>query len=164
MSSDLGLLCHKKNGSALAYKKGGSALIFKGQPRNITIQIPWGPQSYTCMTYSAYHEIGMSIGTAWNLGSGAVLSRTDGGSETEMVIKATSVPARFALTLQASSPCAAISETPAEEPDVGAQVVAIQAGADVVASGNVAVRCLSSRVVEVEIDRNGTLAGIVEVA
>ena len=53
----LGQLAFRKGGSALAYRKGGNALVYKGEPRPITIRVSWGPQSYTCSTYSTYHEL-----------------------------------------------------------------------------------------------------------
>ena len=51
----LGQLAFRKGGSALAFRKGGNALVYKGEPRPITIRVSWGPQSYTCSTYSSYH-------------------------------------------------------------------------------------------------------------
>ena len=157
----LGQLAHVKGGSALAYRKGGHALVFKGRSRPITIRVPWGPQSYTCSTYSTYHELSFSTNVGWLLGSGTILESVQEGTEHVFKVRVTKAPAEFFVRMQGSSPCSAVREDPAEIPDMWAEAVVSQSGADTVTSGSIGGICMSDMRVIVEIDAGKTVSGLV---
>ena len=91
----LGQLAHVKGGAALAYRKGGHALVFRGEPRPITVRVPWGPQNYVCSTYSMYHELEMTISGGWLSGAGEIIEEIHGGTESVFKVKPTELPAQF---------------------------------------------------------------------
>ena len=104
----LGDLCYKKGGSALAYKKGGSALVYKSEPSgDVTVRVPWSPQSYTCHTYAAYHEITFVCSGRFTSGSGSIVSQVNGGTEVVFTLRITQGPAVFAVSTGISTPCSA---------------------------------------------------------
>lgn len=156
----LGQLAHVKGGAALAYRKGGHALVFKGQPRPITIRVPWGPQSYVCATYSMYHELEMSVTGEWLLGSGKILEQITGGTETVFRISPAALPAQFAVAASGRSPCAAATEDPPEIPDMWFEATATQRDADPAESGRVGGVCMTPKSVVFSIDETGTLTGV----
>lgn len=159
----LGQLAFRKGGSALAYRKCGHALVYKGEPRPITIRIPWGPQSYTCATYSAYHELGMSVSSGWLVGSGTILEQVTEGAEFIFKIKAIEAPAQFFVRLAGASPCVAAADG-TEIPDMWASAVATQQGAGIVEIGQMSGMCMTSREVVFDINEAGTVSGIWAVA
>ena len=160
MTEGLGQLAHVKDGHALAYRKGGHALVFKGRPRPITIRVPWGPQSYVCTTYSMYHELEMTISGEWLSGDGKIVEQITGGTETVFKIKATDLPAQFAVVASGRSPCSAATEDPPEIPDMYFEATATQRGAEVAESGQVGGVCMTSKSVVFAIDETGTLTGV----
>ena len=160
MSEGLGQLAFRKNGSALAYRKGAHALVYKGQPRPVAIRVPWGPQSYTCSTYSTYHELSFQTSVGWLLGSGTVLESVQEGTEHVFKIRVTTAPAQFFVKVQGSSPCSAVSEDPPEIPDMWAEVVVSQLGADTASSGSIGGICMSDKRVIVNIGADKTVSGL----
>ena len=156
----LGQLAHVKGGAALAYRKGGHALVYKGEPRPITIRVPWGPQSYVCTTYSMYHELEMTISGEWLLGSGEIVEQITGGTETVFKVKPTKLPAQFAVVASGRSPCSAATEDPAEIPDMYFEATATQRDAEPAESGQVGGVCMTTKSVVFSIDETGTLAGV----
>ena len=123
--SGLGLLCYKKNGSALAYKKGGSALIYKGSgPRPITFIANWSPKQFTCNTYGQTHDVGGSVSLSVTSGA-ATITDSSGGASGDYcrVITVTQAPATIVATLSCSMTCAANEYT-----DVTFRLMASQRG------------------------------------
>lgn len=157
----LGQLAFRKGGSALAYRKGGNALVYKGEPRPITIRVSWGPQSYTCATYSTYHELSFSTSVGWLLGSGTILESVQEGTEHVFKVRVTKAPAEFFVRMQGSSPCSAVNEDPAEIPDMWAEAVVSQQGADTTSSGSIGGICMSDKRVIVNIGEDKTVSGLV---
>lgn len=157
----LGQLAHVKGGAALAYRKGGHALVYKVEPRPITIRVLWGPQSYTCSTYSTYHELSFSTSVGWLLGSGEVLESVQEGTEHVFKVRVREAPAEFFVRMQGVSPCSAVNEDPAEIPDMWAEAVVSQSGADTVTSGSIGGICMSDKRVIVNIGEDKTVSGLV---
>lgn len=157
----LGQLAFRKGGSALAFRKGGNALVYKGEPRPITIRVSWGPQSYTCATYSTYHELSFSTSVGWLLGSGTILESVQEGTEHVFKVRVTKAPAEFFVRMQGSSPCSAVNEDPAEIPDMWAEAVVSQQGADTTSSGSIGGICMSDKRVIVNIGEDKTVSGLV---
>ena len=157
----LGQLAFRKGGSALAYRKGGNALVYKGEPRPITIRVSWGPQSYTCATYSTYHELSFSTSVGWLLGSGTILESVQEGTEHVFKVRVTKAPAEFFVRMQGASPCSAVNEDPAEIPDMWAEAVVSQQGADTTSSGSIGGICMSDKRVIVNIGEDKTVSGLV---
>ena len=157
----LGQLAFRKGGAALAYRKGGHALVYKVEPRPITIRVSWGPQSYTCATYSTYHELSFSTSVGWLLGSGTVLESVQEGTEHVFKVRVTKAPAEFFVRMQGSSPCSAVNEDPAEIPDMWAEAVVSQQGADTTSSGSIGGICMSDKRVIVNIGEDKTVSGLV---
>lgn len=115
----LGDLCYKKGGSALAYKKGGSALVYKSKPSgDVTVRVPWSPQSYTCHTYDQYHEITFACSGSFTSGSGSIVSQVNGGTEIVFTLRVTQGPAVFAVSTGISTPCSATEEDPGATCDI----------------------------------------------
>lgn len=115
----LGDLCYKKGGSALAYKKGGSALVYKSEPSgDVTVRVPWSPQSYTCHTYDQYHEIAFVCSGRFTSGSGSIVSQVSGGTEVVFTLRITQGPAVFAVSTGISTPCSATDEDPGATCDI----------------------------------------------
>ena len=118
MSSDLGLLCRKKNASSLAYKKRGSgrgALIYKALPRPVNIVVSWSPMQYTCNTYGVTHEVNGSVSWSFTSGQGRLESSDlQPNAENRLTFVVTSAPATLRIGLSLSTNCAAqeyMSET-----------------------------------------------------
>ena len=115
----LGDLCYKKGGTALAYKKGGSALVFKSEPSgDVTVRVPWSPQSYVCHTYDQYHEIAFVCSGRFTSGSGSIVSQVSGGTEVVFTLRITKGPAVFAVSTGISTPCSATEEDPGATCDI----------------------------------------------
>lgn len=115
----LGDLCYKKGGSALAYKKGGSALVYKSEPSgDVTVRVPWSPQSYVCHTYDQYHEIAFVCSGRFTSGSGSIVSQVSGGTEVVFTLRITQGPAVFAVSTGISTPCSATEEDPGATCDI----------------------------------------------
>lgn len=115
----LGDLCYKKGGTALAYKKGGSALVYKSEPSgDVTVRVPWSPQSYVCHTYDQYHEIAFACSGRFTSGSGSIVSRVSGGTEVVFTLRITQGPAVFAVSTGISTPCSATEEDPGATCDI----------------------------------------------
>ena len=115
----LGDLCYKKGGTALAYKKGGSALVYKSEPSgDVTVRVPWSPQSYVCHTYDQYHEIAFVCSGRFTSGSGSIVSQVNGGTEVIFTLKITQGPAVFAVSTGISTPCSATEEDPGATCDI----------------------------------------------
>lgn len=115
----LGDLCYKKGDSALAYKKGGSALVYKSEPSgDVTVRVPWSPQSYTCHTYDQYHEIAFACSGRFTSGSGSIVSQVSGGTEVVFTLCITQGPAVFAVSTGISTPCSATEEDPSATCDI----------------------------------------------
>lgn len=157
----LGQLAFRKGGAALAYRKGGHALVYKVEPRPITIRVSWGPQSYTCATYSTYHELSFSTSVGWLLGSGTILESVQEGTEHVFKVRVTKAPAEFFVRMQGASPCSAVNEDPAEIPDMWAEAVVSQQGADTMSSGSIGGICMSDKRVIVNIGEDKTVSGLV---
>ena len=157
----LGQLAFRKGGAALAYRKSGHALVYKVEPRPITIRVSWGPQSYTCATYSTYHELSFSTSVGWLLGSGTILESVQEGTEHVFKVRVTKAPAEFFVRMQGASPCSAVNEDPAEIPDMWAEAVVSQQGADTTSSGSIGGICMSDKRVIVNIGEDKTVSGLV---
>ena len=115
----LGDLCYKKGDTALAYKKGGSALVYKSKPSgDVTVRVPWSPQSYTCHTYDQYHEIKFACSGSFTSGSGSIVSQVNGGTEVVFTLRITQGPAVFAVSTGISTPCSATEEDPGATCDI----------------------------------------------
>lgn len=115
----LGDLCYKKGGTALAYKKGGSALVYKSEPSgDVTVRVPWSPQSYVCHTYDQYHEIAFVCSGRFTSGSGSIVSQVNGGTEVIFTLRITQGPAVFAVSTGISTPCSATEEDPGATCDI----------------------------------------------
>ena len=115
----LGDLCYKKGGTALAYKKGGSALVYKSEPSgDVTVRVPWSPQSYVCHTYDQYHEIAFVCSGRFTSGSGSIVSQVSGGTEVVFTLRITKGPAVFAVSTGISTPCSATEEDPGATCDI----------------------------------------------
>lgn len=115
----LGDLCYKKGGTALAYKKGGSALVYKSEPSgDVTVRVPWSPQSYVCHTYDQYHEIAFVCSGRFTSGSGSIVSQVSGGTEVVFTLRITQGPAVFAVSTGISTPCSATEEDPGATCDI----------------------------------------------
>lgn len=120
----------RKSNHPLCFKRGSGEgassfpLIFKGGAEAV-IRVPWGPQSYTCHTYDAYHDIAFQANGRFANGTGTIVSQTDGGTEIVFRIKVSSGPAVFEISANSSTPCTATSE----DPGVKCSVLANQTGA-----------------------------------
>ena len=115
----LGDLCYKKGGTALAYKKGGSALVYKSESSgDVTVRVPWSPQSYVCHTYDQYHEIAFVCSGRFTSGSGSIVSQVNGGTEVIFTLRITQGPAVFAVSTGISTPCSATEEDPGATCDI----------------------------------------------
>ena len=115
----LGDLCYKKGGTALAYKKGGSALVYKSESSgDVTVRVPWSPQSYVCHTYDQYHEIAFVCSGRFTSGSGSIVSQVSGGTEVVFTLRITKGPAVFAVSTGISTPCSATEEDPGATCDI----------------------------------------------
>ena len=115
----LGDLCYEKGGTALAYKKGGSALVYKSEPSgDVTVRVPWSPQSYVCHTYDQYHEIAFVCSGRFTSGSGSIVSQVNGGTEVIFTLRITQGPAVFAVSTGISTPCSATEEDPGATCDI----------------------------------------------
>ena len=115
----LGDLCYEKGGTALAYKKGGSALVYKSEPSgDVTVRVPWSPQSYVCHTYDQYHEIAFVCSGRFTSGSGSIVSQVSGGTEVVFTLRITKGPAVFAVSTGISTPCSATEEDPGATCDI----------------------------------------------
>jgi len=124
--ADVGKLCRKSGGNALCFKHGGSALVFKAeQVGDVTVRVPWTPQSYTCNTFSTYHEITFSATGSFTQGAGSIVSQTNGGTEVVFTLRVTQGPAVFSISTACSTPCTAHEE----DPGVTCNVFANQRGA-----------------------------------
>lgn len=109
---NLGLLCHKKNGSALAFKKGGSdvgKLIFKCEPPgDVKIIVSWSPKQYTCTGSNVTHDVNGSLSYsvvppgAANLVSSDVQSGT---SDKKLVYAVVAPPFEIRLALSLETNC-----------------------------------------------------------
>lgn len=160
----LGQLAHVKGGAALAYRKGGHALVFRGEPRPITVRVPWGPQNYVCSTYSMYHELEMTISGGWLSGAGEIIEEIHGGTESVFKVKPTELPAQFFVMCSGRSPCSAATEDPPEVPEMYFEATATQRGVEVAESGRVGGVCMADRRVVFGIDDTGSLTGVEVVA
>lgn len=109
-------LVYKKSGvRALCYKKAGNrhgALCYKCASPEVTIRFSWSPQAYVCRSFNAYHEISLRLDASFTAGSGVVVSRHDGGTETVFTIKVTKGPATFELRAGSVTDCIALDEDP----------------------------------------------------
>lgn len=156
MTADLGQLVHRRGSDSLAYRRGGHALAYRGEPRTITLRIPWGPQSYVCSTYSAYHNLAFSS----SVSGGETVESETSGVEHIYEVRATEAPCTLEISLAASTPCSAASEEPPEIPEMTAEVFALQRGNESLRSGRVAHLCMSSARVLVRVDEEGSLSGL----
>ena len=115
----LGDLCYKKGDTALAYKKGGSALVYKSESSgDVTVRVPWSPQSYVCHTYDQYHEIAFACSGLFTSGSCSIVSQVSGGTEVVFTLRITKGPAVFAVSTGISTPCSATYEDPGATCDI----------------------------------------------
>lgn len=154
--SDLGKLCYKAGGSALAFKYGGSALIFKAyKPGNCTIQLDWRPATWICQTYNVEHANSVSFTGVFTSGSGTV-SRSASGTSYIFTLSGISGPAVFAITFSNSSSCST-----SEDPGVKVNLVAAQSGAAPQMKTNVRCPMVSegTGTITVSFDANGKLTG-----
>lgn len=116
--SGLGLLCYKKNGSALAFKKGGSALIYKKRnsggggeggggetTRRITIDVLWDPINWTCEEPESH----LMYGTVRCSVSGGTASRISQNyssvGENTFRYEITEFPAMFTISIGLAAAC-----------------------------------------------------------
>lgn len=155
----LGQLAYRKGGSALAYRKGGHALVYKGVPRPITIRVPWGPQSYTCSTYSVYHELEFSSSLGWLMGSGTLLESSTEGTEHVYKVRVAEAPAQIFVRFTGTSPCSAAGDK-TEIPDMWAEAVVSQAGADTQSSGQIGGYCMSDKRVIINVGEDRTVESL----
>ena len=117
--SDLGLLCYKKNGSALAFKKGGSALIYKKRnsggggeggegdetKRRITIDVLWDPINWVCEAGDSHLMFG-TIRCAVNYGQASLISsNVSSVGENTWRYEVTEFPASFEVSMGFSAAC-----------------------------------------------------------
>lgn len=117
--SDLGKLCYRHGVDALAYKHGGDALIYKSEPSgDVTVRVPWSPQSYVCREFGRYHEITFACSGLFTSGSGSVVSQVSGGTEVVFTLRITQGPAVFAVSTGISTPCSATYEDPGATCDI----------------------------------------------
>ena len=117
--SNIGKLCYKHGGDALAYKHGGDALVYKSEPSgDVTVRVPWSPQSYTCHTFNVYHEIAFVCSGRFTSGSGSIVSQVSGGTEVVFTLRITQGPAVFAVSTGISTPCSATEEDPGATCDI----------------------------------------------
>lgn len=152
----LGQLAHVKGGDALAYRKGGHALVYKGEPRPITIRIPWSPQAYVCRTYSMYHDLVFTSA----LSGGEVLESVTSGAEHMYKVRVAQAPATIRLTIGGHSGCSAVGEDPPEIPEMSAEVMAGQRGSDVMSTGSIGGICMAVRHVSIAVDDAGTIESL----
>lgn len=159
-----GDLCYKKGGNSLCFKSGGSALVYKAdpvaKPTEATVRVPWAPQSYTCTTYNTYHEITFSCSGSFTRGSGSVVSKTDGGTETIFKLQVTKGPAVFTVSVSDTTPCSATEE----DPGATCRVLAAQTGATPKSKSGVTIPRIdggaSPNTVRVSFDSNKKLTGV----
>lgn len=117
--SDVGKLCYKQGDGRLAHKMGSGSLIYKSEPSDdVTVRVPWSPQSYTCHTYDQYHEIAFACSGCFMSGSGSIVSQVSGGTEVVFTLRITQGPAVFAVSTGISTPCSATEEDPGVTCDI----------------------------------------------
>ena len=115
----LGDLCYEKGGTALVYNKGDSALVYKSEPSgDVTVRVPWSPQSYVCREFGQYHEIAFACSGLFTSGSGSIVSQVSGGTEVVFTLRITKGPAVFTVSTGISTPCSAAEEDPGATCDI----------------------------------------------
>ena len=157
--ADLGKLCFKSGGSALAFKSGGTALIFKAlkkKPGACTIDVVWRPETWICQTYDIEHRISFDCTGVFTSGNGNAV-RAVGASSVTFTLSGITGPAAFTLTFDMDNNCSTN-----EDPGVKVDFVAAQSGAaPCILTG---VRCPSadagSQSVVVSFDAAGWLTGV----
>ena len=157
--SDLGKLCHKYGGTALAYKRGGNALVFKTQtttPGNCVIEVDWRPQTWICQTYNIEHQIVFTCTGAFTAGSGSV-TRTAGTSSVTFTLSGISGTATFTITFSNNSGCSTT-----EDPGVKVNIIAAQSGATprMLTNTHCPMANSGSKTVSVSFDSSGKLTGV----
>lgn len=154
---EIGKLCWTGGGSLAFSKSDAVHLIYKGEPVNeCTIVVQFGPQSWTCVTYSCYHEIHYS---ASGSGSGVtVVSQYVSPDHAEFKVQPTRGSASsFTVSVVANTDCAAISK---EHPGASCSASAAQLGSSPKSSGNVSCQPKVSVQITVRFDSSGKITGI----
>ena len=158
---DIGKLCRSKSGSSLIYsKKDSSKLVYKAeQPEECTIRVQFGSQSWTCNTYSCYHEIQYAAsGGSFEQGSGTVISSYSVQDSAEFKVKPKAgASSSFVFSVVANTSCGAIEK---ENPGASCTVAAAQKGVAPKTKGNTQCQPNVAIRIYVNFDTNGKLTGI----